>query len=90
MSFQDRAGGILCCRLALVQAENLGDLLPAERAQPPLRRAAGVQPFDQPGKPRRGRLVPVGTQHQEPPGAGRGRKAHHSLQPWRLGQVEVI
>jgi hypothetical protein len=87
---QDRAGGILCCRRALVQAEDLGDLLPAERAEPSVRRAARFQPFDQPGKPCRGCLFPVGTQHQEPPGDGRGRKTSHSLQPWCLGQVEVI
>jgi hypothetical protein len=89
-TLQDRGGGILCCRRALVQAENLGDLLPAERAQPLLRRAAGVQLFDQAGKLRRGCYFPVGAQHQEPPGAGRGRKTRHSLQRCCLGQVEVI
>ena len=75
---------------SLPRAEDLRDLLPVERAQPPLRRAVGVYPLDQPGKPRRGWLLPVGTQHQEPPGDGLGRKTGQRLHRWLLGEVEVV
>ena len=77
--FQHPAGGRLCCRLALVQVEELGDLLAAERAEPPVRRAAAVQAFDQCGKSWGDRLLAVGTQHQEPPRDGRGRKTSQCL-----------